>query len=684
MDTFSNFYPGKHEFDTFVASIPKDEGKLTYKDGFSLALKAVETFNKGIPHKDRPICLYYFYHFLELGLVNTDDPEILSQFDSLTDFAVSSLSETNILEYLKLLDSKKLYEVCQIRGEIKKYNIGLVKYVSGEINTDWDILSKEAESFLSSEPCIPQKFLETYFLVTNEYCYRTKTQIPKRYELADKVWDTSTESYILKRAWYTLNDTSIIRAYKKHALPPKELKKLLKLEQIEQEVLAEFGENWRGRTAIGKALQLLTKEGREQRKALSEIRDEWFSNIKHYCGISFLDNDPYIKGYVAYLNAHVYAGTEDWKGAVKELKSALEDKFDPKDVLLMLVLLLDGLKKYDESADYAQKLLDISSIVENEKEQDFIQPVILILKQVGRKPLWANRIWEEKAKVNIQKLSSIIASLEPQIESTKKSNIEQRTNETIKLLDRIIPLEKADDALNNNQPFSELNVTVPTNEILELSIEEIEPFIKAGIDKLKLLFNTTISLEDLLNYNEAVIEQIYENIVEKFNSVLTNFPNTLACIPIAKRQISAFLSSNRQEIAVLLADHLISKRSKKVERLYDAIKIIQQTYHKNQQWEQEIELLTKLRKLLNEREYKQATSDLIDAFVQLLSKEKSLNKKKRMLKLAELEHLDDDRLIKIRMEVNSLLNKRKKLLIKLGIIGGGLVLIFIIYVLFLK
>lgn len=686
MNTFtSSFYPGKREFETFVASLPKDEKNLTQKDQFSLALKVAEMFNKGIPHKDRPTCLYYFYHFLGLEAANPDDPDILNQFKSLPDYAVSSLSEPSILEYIKLLDSNKLYEICQIRGEIKMFNIGLIQYVAGELTADWDILSKEAEKFLAAEPCQAQTFLEFYFRGINKYCNKNKVQEPRRYELDKNVWDTSTDLDHLKSAWLYLNDSEVIRAYKKDTLPPKELKKLLKLEQIEQEVIAEFGENWRGRTAVGKALQSLTKKGREQRKVLSEIRDEWYGNIKHQCGWSLFDNDPYIKGYVAYLNAYVCGGTEDWKGAVKELKSALENKFDPQNVLILLVMLLDGMKKYDEAVHYAQQLLDLSCVEENEQKEEHLQEVLLVFKQASQKPLWANRIWEARAKENEQKLPSIIAELEPQIASARKANIAQRTKAALELLDKIVIVSKADDALNNSLPFSELNIDSPIDEFLELSIEEIEPFYNAGIDKLKPLYSSSASLDDLLKYNGAVIDQIYGNIVENFDSALRNFPNTLACIPIAKKLIAEFISLNKQEIALRLVDHLISEHSNKVKGLYDAIKPIQQVYHNQQQWHKEIELISKLRKLLHEREHKQATSDLIEAYVQLLTIEKSLNKKNNLLKSAESEQLHDDKLTNIRMEVDSLLKKRKKLLIRLGIIGGAAVLLFIIiYALFLR
>jgi hypothetical protein len=687
METFDNsIYSGKKDFDNFIASLPKHEKNLTQNDQFSLALQVAEFFKRGIPHKDRSICLYYFYHFLGLEPVKPSNPELLKQFSSLPHFAASSLIDPRILEYIKLLDSANLYEVCQLRGEIKMFNIGLLQYIAGETTADWIKISKEAETFLASEPCQPQTFLEFYFIGMNHYCYKNKKQEPKRYELAQKVWATSTDLETLKSAWEYLNDPEVLRNYKKSTLPPKEIKKVMNLEQIEGEVIAEFGEeNWRGRTTVGKALQLLTKEGRENKRALSEIRDEWYGKIKHGCGWGIFENDAYVKGYVAYLNAHVSAGTEDWKGAVKELKSSLENDFDPPKVLLMLLSLLDAMKKYDEAVDYAQRFIDISSFESNDHKDERFQPIFLIFRQIGRKPLWVNRIWEERAKQNAKNSKAIIAALDPQINAARQADIEQRIKLGIQVLDKLVSLEKADDALNNNIEFSKVSPESRIDDFLELSLEELEPFAKAGTDKLMHLYSKSISLENLLNYNEEVIGQLYGKLEEKFDSALRSFPNTLACIPVAKKKISALIYLDKQDLARLLADHLIKKRSNRVDGLYDAITPVIQQYNNQKEWRQEIELITKARKLLLEREQMLATSKLIETYVNILTAEESLNEKNRLLKLAESEKLNDDRLTRMREEIDALLYRRKQMLIKAGTIAvAALVLFFIIYFLFLK
>lgn len=682
--TIASTYPGKQEYDKYLESLPKDEKKLSQQEQLSLALKAADIFNKGIPHKDRPISLYYFYHFLAMGSVSQTDPELIkNQFNALPAYAVSSLTEPSIVEYLKLLDSKKLYEVCQVRGELKMFNIGLVQFVAGESSGNWNQISKAAEDYLASEPCQSQTFLEFYLRGMNNYCHSKKLHEPRRYELAQQVWQTSTDPDSLASAWLYLNDPEDIRAYKKHTLPPKEAKKVFDLEQIEKEVLAEFGKNWRGRTTVGKALQFLSKEGREEKKALEEIRTQWFGAIKR--PLSLFGNDSYVNGYAAFLNAHVCGGTEDWKGAVKELKTALENNFDAQTVLITLVMLLDTMKKADEAVDYAQQLFDVSSVEEDETNKEFIQPVLLVFKQAGRKPLWGNRIWEARAKENQQKLPTTIAGLDAQIQAARKLSLETRAKAGVELLDKLVPIPKADEALNNQSTLSTVKIESPLDDFLELSLEEIELFSKAGTERLITLYGTTFSLENLLDYNEALISTMHGNLSEKLDVALSNFPNTLACISVAKKHLASLIALGKQDFAIKLAEHIIGKRSNKVEGLYDAIRPLQQYYHKQQQWRQEIELATKSRKALQEREHKQATSDLIEAFVSALSAEKSLNEKNRLLKSAESEQLRDERLTKMRAEVNALLNKRKQMLIKIGMVAGSaLILFIIIYFLFLR
>jgi len=138
---YVSIYPGKRDFDQFVANIPKDEKSLTQKELFALAINAAEIFGKGIPYSDRPYCLYLFYHFLGVNPVSAEKSDI-DQFPELPDYAISSLMDPQILEYIKLLDAEKLYEVCQIRGELKSMNIGLIATIKGTADRNWDDISE--------------------------------------------------------------------------------------------------------------------------------------------------------------------------------------------------------------------------------------------------------------------------------------------------------------------------------------------------------------------------------------------------------------------------------------------------------------------------------------------------------------------------------------------------------------
>jgi len=284
----------------------------------------------------------------------------------------------------------------------------------------------------------------------------------------------------------------------------------------------------------------------------------------------------------------------------------------------------------------------------------------------------------------MKKIPSIISELESGVESEREANIEQRIKLGIEILDRLVSIDKADEALNNQKSLSEIKLESAIEDFLELSLEELEPFSNTDVGKLQNLYKQYISLKTLIKYNQEVIELLYGNFAENFDSALTNFPNTLACISVAKNKIENLLSSEKQDFARKLVDHLIDKRSNKVEGLYDSIKPIIELYHKQQNWRKEIEIISKARNLLHENEHKLATIDLVEAYFQLLTTEKSLNEKKRLLNSVESEQLTDERLSKIRKEVYKLLHKRKQMLIKIGIIVGAAVILFaVFYVLFL-
>lgn len=673
-----SIYPGKRDFEQFVANIPKDEKSLTQKELFALAINAAEIFGKGIPYSDRPYCLYLFYHFLGVNPVSAEKTDI-DQFPELPEYAISSLMDPQILEYIKLLDADKLYEVCQIRGELKSINIGLIDVIKGTAGRNWDDISEDAETFLKSEPCLSREFLDDYLCAMNKNCADSECLQPRQYELAGMVWNHSTDENALAEAWATLNDVDVIRKYKKETLDPKEAKKVFNLERVEQEITTEFGDIWRGRTMLGKAFQMLTKEGREERKAITELRDRWYGDIKHKGGWSILGNDPYVKGYVAYLNAHVSGGTEDWKGAVKQLKDALEYGFDPVKTLSILIAVLDWLKKPEEAAQYAQQLIDKACITEdyikNEKSDELMQRILLIFKQINLRQQWADRIWKTRAQENLSHIPSVISELSQQTKSARELNLKNRTLAGFSLLDRLVSLELCDEAINTNTSFSDVRIESPIESLLELSLEEINIFQKVGTEIFAYFYEDTLTLHNLLEYNKSLINEKWGNLAVNLDIALANFANTLACLPYASTKIASLSDAGQYEPAKRLVEHLLDKRTRKVAGLYTAIEPILQYHRANLEWHTIIAVCKKARGFLLEPEYSQATAAMIEAYVELLSNEKSLNEKDRLLQAAESEHLDDIRLSAMREEVDALLNRRRRIRNRILVVCGGLIVV---------
>jgi len=684
MKTFDkSIYPGKKVFDEFVSSLPKNVSEMKHNEGLAIAMNAVDIFNKGIPYNDRPECIYYFYHYLNLEAESENAEEVPEQFNDLPEYAVSSLYNEDVLKYIKQLNNEKLYEVCQIRGLIMLFHSGLLEYNSGKSNLKWSDLSEKIEKFLESEPAMPRTLLE-FYLDAFVKRYSEKKIESRFYEIAELTWNISTDLDHLRRARLYLNDTKLIREYKKQTLPAKEVRKIHNLEQVEKEVEAEFGDNFRGRTTLGKAFQLLSSRGREERKQLSILRDEWYIKIKSRGGLSMTGNDPYVKGYVSYLNAIVCAGTENWKKAIKELKNALENNFDPSNVLILLIGLLENLKKYDEAVDFTQQLIDTENVIEDEKGKEFLQGYMLNFKQVNRNPLWANRLWESKSKENENKISSAISELDIVINSSKKDNVLKRVQDGLKLIDKSELIKTSDEALNKMEDFSQVTIINNLIDLLEFSLEEIEPFCNVDAEKLQNIYKESVSLQEFFSFNEEIINLHFGEFSENFSDVLSSFPNTLACIPVGKQKITYLLSKDNQDYAKDLANHMIDRRSNKVQGIYDTVKPLIQFYHEQQSWRQEIELITKIRKILLDNEYKVATENLVEAYLEVLNVEKSLNEKSRLLLSVESEQLEDERLSKIKKEVDAQLNRRKQILTKIGIgVGIAIVIFILVYFLFL-
>lgn len=157
------------------------------------------------------------------------------------------------------------------------------------------------------------------------------------------------------------------------------------------------------------------------------------------------------------------------------------------------------------------------------------------------------------------------------------------------------------------------------------------------------------------------------------------FPNLVAAIPILKELILQCTRAGHLEAGTKLAEFAIGKRSKgKVIGFYEAIRPLQKALHQDRPLTEEIDLITKSRKILQPKEMAEATTDLKESYVAALGVETSLTKKDRLLKAAASEGLSDERLGAMRVEVDSLLQRRRKIIMWSAIIGGAVLLLIVV------
>lgn len=676
----TSYYPAKEEFDQFVASLPTNTENLSFSQKSDLSLKAWELLDKGLPYRDRPICLYYFYHFLPLPGGSEQD-EIS---DELLDAISYSLAEKNISEYLSLLDKDKLYEVCQIRGELQTLALRVHEFViNDELFGEWESIKKASEEFLTNEPALSIAFLEAYMTAYNHYCYKTKRPEARLYEIAKQVLDLSTDlKYAIPHAYFIVNDEVNLRVYQKETLPPEDAKKILALEELQEYVEAEFGGDSRVRSTLGKAVNFLTKEGREQRKLEKEVQAEWCGRIRR----TGRSRSPYVHGFAEFLCSFVYTGTDDVKKAIKSLEDAYNAGFDRGMVAGILSHIHDRLKNKAEAARFAQIALDSLSIesMEEAKKHKW-DDLILTIKAAGQEPKFATRLWKTIQEKNFQKHEEMINALEPKIQGARKENLEQRTKIGIELLDSLISLAQTDEALIQGKKFSEVMIDTRSAELLVLSLEEIDLFKNAGLNQLLSFYDSQISVQATIDYLDSLMNQKFGNIATNVNECMKSFPNLMAIISIVKKYVAQFIQNNHQDSALKLTEFAIEKRpSVKAPSFYDAIRPLQKSLHEKQQWLDEIALISKTRKILQEKEFSEATTDMTEAYVAALNAEQSLTRKDRLLKQAESEDLTDDRLKTMRTEINSLLDRRKKIITRVAIGVGALIVIGIIIAILLK
>lgn len=653
-------YPAKHRFDEYRVSIAEHRDVLSFSEKAQLALEALEMFRKGLPYRDRPDCLYCFYHFVPIDDDATDSqPE---EAKDLVDASVSSLVDPQIAECIQLLDAEKLQEVCEVRGKLQALALQLPNvHRDSDVAENWLAIKEAAEKFLVSEPAVSVRFLESYMSAFNHYCMKSKSADARVYELAKQVIEVSTDLDAIRKASCVLHNEEHLREYMKKKAPPSDAKAIYQLEELEQAVEAEFGHERKIHGAVGKALGLLTKAGRERRRMEKDVQTEWVVRISRTGSSSF----PYLKGYREYLNAIVYVGTDDVNRAIRSLDNASEVGFDSGPVLSLLFGIHDMLKHEDEATRCAQKLLDQLEYDgrDDTRRNKFDDQLILTIRAKGKEPLSASRIWESIAQRNSGKQRELVRRLEPKVLSARKENLEARVKAGMSLLDEVIAVERSDAALNARQKLRDVMVQTPLAQLAVLSLEEMDVFQQRGANGIELLFCPEISLQSATNFLHAAAGHLAEINGRNIEECIGRCPNLFASVIILKKYVAEFSVSGDLEATLKLVKHAIDMRpSGKTPALYTVIRPSQKTLHERRRLKDEIEIISSVRRLLLGKEVQEAKIDLTAAYLEYINDCKSAKKRMQLLLDAKAKELDDGRFDELRSSVERQLHKSKLIL----------------------
>ncbi len=669
-------YPAKKSFDQFVSSLPSDVPKAI-PEQLKLAKRFLSFYNDGLPHKDRPQCLYYFYKYFS-SWEDLNEKTETSSFNDVLD-ALPTIEDEKILSCIQLLDEEKLFEVCQIRGNLK--TLDFVEYINDENQEEqWPEIKRNAEKYLASEPVLPISFLETYFWAYNSHHVRTNEFDASLYDLAGKVLKNSLKPKEIAFAYGYINNGNLLDYYMKSTLPTEEVTKINRLEYIEKQLSEEFGDYFAVRSNMGKAFNLLTKSGREERAAEKSYQNELAIKIRSAARSSY----PYVEGYKNYLLGLVYINTGDTSKAIKSLKNAYDTNYNKIKILDLLIPILTTLKRYDEAAQFAQDGLDIWGIDDlNGQHSDEVNQLIKVIQEAGQVPKTTTRIYETIAKENTEKTRSLKQGLKSKIERARAENIKTRINDGIQLFDNLISAEVTDQAINSDQAFKKVTIDMPVSGFKDLSLEELEFFTDKDSSKLLQFYTNKATIDDIMRYIAELSNKQLGTFENAVSAYIEKYPNYSATLSIVSKNIAHLVEKDNLDGAMKLANAAIQMRSDKVKTLYQAIHPLIEKLSKQESCRDEIDLIKRAKKFLFENELDQARSDLTEAFIKEINSEKSLRKKKDLIEEAFAENLDDNRLKEFNKKVNDQLDHRKKMIKKIALIAGGIVVIAIVLLILL-
>lgn len=653
----TSIYPGKQGFEDLQRLLPHDPSALDGQQRADLAMKAWSVFKAGLPYADRPVCIQHFF----LLLPRPGDSAVAP---TLVDAVSSSLSDMEVARYGGLLEGRAAHQVCQIRGEWQALALGLSAFPEdGRALAGWDGLKKDCEAFLASEAGVPLRFLEEYLRAYEWASLKSKTPEPHLYEIALRVSELSTDRGAIKRAIDILTDDEQLRTYKRATLDPESTRVLSELEGVEEAVQAEFGHEVKVHGAVGKAIGFLTSAGRERRAMQKEVQTEWVGRIRRAARSA----DRYASGFAEYLCSHVYMGTDDVKRAIKALDAALEGGFDPGSVLVLLVGVTETLKDKQGASGYAQRLLDhmnVGTAADAERDK-YAQQLVSTIRAAGGEPKFASSRWDACAANNARKADILVSELAAKAQSLRLSDLERRTDAGLTLLDSLFMPPAMDVSTSRLDAAS---ISLPLASFAAISLEEIDLFKAAGGGKLEDYYRQPPTQQALLRYVESVCEQRLGALDSHLDRWCGACPNVVASLAVLEGAVSKWVRGGNIGLAQKLLDFAVEKREgRKTAGLYAAARPLQKALRQQGTFAEEIALLSKTRRVIQEPELTEATIDLAEAYVGAVQAEKSVSGRDALLKAAETEHLTNERLVGLRAEVTAQLDRRKRILTKVAI-----------------
>ncbi|MGE5409568.1 MAG: hypothetical protein ACM3MI_01315, partial [Clostridiales bacterium] len=610
---------GKEAFDLFLQSLPSDKEIVDIQRKVDLSISAFEIYTKSLPYKLRPICLYYFYHYFPLNINdgNTDSKldsqQLQEKLELLNDYAEESLKNEEIKKYLGLLGSSDYFEVLQIRGEIEALCSGLNDYLDLAPDIEWSEIQDSVLDFLEKEPICSASLLEKFFSGLSKYYSDNNLKTSIRYKVAQKIWDCSTNLDMLNGAWLCLNNPGDIFEFKKSTLAESEVKKLLRLENIEKEIMDSFDDNRLSRSQ--------PKKGRIRQLFLDDFCLSWIKRIED--SLTLFNNDNYVKGYAEFLKGYICYASGHFSRALRELHNAYLHQYNPVIVLIYMVNILEAANKCSDAVEYAQQTIKmLSADKEDLKKEECLQKVTRVLKRTNTEPVHSNSIILERAKENESTRADLMTILDRATEENKIKDKNERTMCGIRLFDQLIDPFEINQMFVSPYLLDERFVIVPVTLIELAGLDELDLF-DLNIENNDCSVMQEITLNLLLSFNAQLICKRFVMLEDKTNGLIREFPNSLACIFIIEKVIQYLLRTVELKPILELAVYLSSQlKGNPVPGLYKVLEPLRLRLDNAGMYEDEINFIAAISGCLSNEELKIANAELNET----LSKSKSAGK----------------------------------------------------------